>query len=85
MARIYKRGKTLWISYYHNGREYRESLHLKDSRENRSLAKRIMKKKEAEIVTGANPVIRKVKGKLLKSAMMNFKRAGRNKSYPSQP
>ena len=48
MASIYKRGKTWWMKYYLNGKEYRQSLHVKD----RKLATYLKNKKEIEIQQG---------------------------------
>jgi integrase len=48
MGAIYKRGNTLWIKYYRNGRPYRESTHSDKEGE----AKRLLKRREGEIVEG---------------------------------
>jgi integrase len=48
MGAIYKRGNTLWIKYYRNGKPYRESSHSDKETE----AKRLLKKREGEIVEG---------------------------------
>ena len=61
MAEIYKRNGVIWITYSVYGKRYRESLGLKDTRENRILAKRIKLQKEADILNGLHPLIKKVK------------------------
>lgn len=48
MGSIYRRGNIQWIKYYRNGKPYRESS---DS-EKESDAKRLLKLREGEIVTG---------------------------------
>jgi integrase len=48
MGMIYKRGNTLWIKYYRKGKPYRESSHSDKEGE----AKRLLKKREGEIVEG---------------------------------
>jgi integrase len=51
MGAIYMRGKTFWISYYHNGRQIRESAKTKKEAD----AKRILKSREGEIADGKLP------------------------------
>ena len=48
---IYQRGKTFWIKYYRNGKSYRESAHS----EKESVAKRLLKQREGQIVEGRFP------------------------------
>lgn len=72
MARIYPRGKILWIQYSINGERFRESLGLQDNRENRILARKILKQKEAEILTGIHPVIKKITRKNLEQCCKEF-------------
>ena len=48
MGAIYKRGNTLWIKYYRAGKPYRESSHS----DKESDARRLLKKREGEIVEG---------------------------------
>mgnify|MGYP001619178046 FL=1 len=48
MGSIYRRGNILWIKYYRNGKPYRES----SNSEKESDAKRLLKNREGEIVTG---------------------------------
>jgi integrase len=53
MGSIYRRGKTLWIKYYRNGKAYREST--KTTKE--TDARRLLKKREGEISEGRLPGI----------------------------
>lgn len=80
MAEIYRRGKTLWISYLIHGKRVRESLGLKDNRENRIIAKKIRLQKEADILNGLHPEIRKVRKKTLESAYREFIKTKENRS-----
>jgi integrase len=48
MGMIYLRGNTFWVKYYRNGKPYRESSHSDKEGE----AKKLMKKREGEIVEG---------------------------------
>jgi integrase len=48
MGSIYRRGEVWWIKYYRNGKPYRESSHSEKEVE----AKRLLKKREGEIVEG---------------------------------
>ena len=48
MGSIYRRGNTLWIKYYRNGKPYRESSHSEKEGE----AKKLLKRREGEIVEG---------------------------------
>ncbi len=48
MGMIYQRGKTFWVKYYRNGKSYYESSHS----EKESVAKRLLKQREGEIVDG---------------------------------
>ena len=48
MGRVFKRGSAWWVSYYHRGREYRESSHS----ESEVQAKRLLKKRLGEIGRG---------------------------------
>lgn len=50
---IYKRGQTYWVQYYRNGKPYRESVRSKKAVD----AKRLLKKREGEIVDGKLPGI----------------------------
>lgn len=56
MGSIYKRGDVLWIKYYRNGKPYRESSKTNDPESqggtNQAYAKRLLKKREGDIVTG---------------------------------
>ncbi len=80
MAEIYKRNGVIWITYSVYGKRYRESLGLKDTRENRILAKRIKLQKEADILNGLHPLIKKVKKKTLSEAFKDFEKTKENKS-----
>lgn len=51
MGAIYLRGKTYWVKYYRNGKAYRESTHS----EKESVAKRLLQKREGQIVEGRFP------------------------------
>ena len=53
MGSIYKRGKVYWIQYYRNGKPYRETTKSKKE----SDAKRLLKKREGEILEGKLPGI----------------------------
>ena len=53
MGTIYKRGKTLWVQYYRNGKPYRESSKSRKETE----AKKLLKKREGEISDGKLPGI----------------------------
>jgi len=48
MGSVFRRGKTFWIKYYRNGKSYRES----SKSEKESIAKRLLKHREGEIVDG---------------------------------
>ncbi len=48
MGSMYRRGEIWWIKYYRNGKPYRESSHSDKEKE----AKRLLKKREGEIVEG---------------------------------
>lgn len=48
MGMIYKRGNTLWIKYYRNGKPYYESTHSDKEGE----AKKLLKAREGQIVEG---------------------------------
>jgi len=47
MGSLYKRGRIWWIKYYQNGRSFRESSKSRKVRD----AKRLLRKREGEIVT----------------------------------
>jgi len=51
MGSIYRRGETLWIKYYRNGKPYRESS--KSTKE--ADARRLLKRREGEISEGKLP------------------------------
>jgi integrase len=51
LGRIFKRGDTFWISYYHRGREYRESAHTTSE----TKAERYLKKKWQDLGKGKQP------------------------------
>ena len=53
MGSIYRRGKTLWVQYYRNGKAYRESA--KSAKE--TDARRLLKTREGEIAAGMIPGI----------------------------
>jgi len=53
MGCIYRRGKTLWIKYYRNGKSYAEST----GSDKMEVAKRFLKKREGEISMGGLPGI----------------------------
>lgn len=80
MARIYTRGNILWLTYSINGKRERESLGLKDSRENRKLAKRIKLQREAEIINGIHPTVKKARRKTLDECYQEFLKAKENRS-----
>ena len=44
MGTIYKRGNTLWIKYYRNGKPYQESTHSDKEGE----AKKLLKNREGQ-------------------------------------
>lgn len=72
MARIFVRGKTIWITYSINGKRYRESLGIEANRENMKLARRVKALKEAEIINGVHRDVKKAKPKLLKNCFNEF-------------
>ncbi|HOI31003.1 MAG TPA: tyrosine-type recombinase/integrase [Melioribacteraceae bacterium] len=80
MAEIYKRNGVIWLTYSVYGKRYRESLGLKDTRENRILAKKIKLQKEADILNGIHPLIKKVKKKTLSEAYKDFEKTKENRS-----
>ena len=49
MARIFVRGRILWIGYYYRGKERQETLRLINNKANRKLAEEIKLKKELEL------------------------------------
>ena len=49
MARIYTRGKTLWIYYHYNNKLFRQSLGLKNNKQNRKLAEEMLLQKQLEL------------------------------------
>src|SRR5262245_37597464 len=48
LGRLFKRGSVYWISYYHRGKEYRES----SESESESQARRLLKRRLGEINAG---------------------------------
>ncbi len=48
MGRVFKRGSLYWISYYHRGKEFRES----SESDNESVAKKLLKKRIGEVAQG---------------------------------
>lgn len=48
MGRVFKRGSVYWISYYHRGKEFRES----SESDNESSAKKLLKKRIGEVAQG---------------------------------
>src|SRR6266851_8985734 len=48
MGRVFKRGTVYWVAYYHRGKEDRES----SESENESAAKKLLKKRIAEVAQG---------------------------------
>ena len=48
MGRVFKRGSVYWISYYHQGKEFRES----SESDNESAAKKLLKKRIGEVAQG---------------------------------
>jgi len=48
MGRVFKRGTTQWICYYHRGKQYRESSHS----ESEAQARKLLKKRLGEINAG---------------------------------
>jgi integrase len=48
MGRVFKRGSVYWISYYHRGKEFRES----SESDNESTAKKLLKKRIGEVAQG---------------------------------
>jgi integrase len=48
MGRVFKRGSVYWISYYHRGKEFRES----SESHNESTAKKLLKKRIGEVAQG---------------------------------
>jgi len=53
MGCIYRRGKTLWIKYYRNGRSFAEST----GSDKMEVAKRFLQKREGEVAMGGLPGI----------------------------
>ena len=53
MGSIYRRGETLWIKYYRNGKAYRESAKSAKEKD----ARRLLKTREGEIAAGRIPGI----------------------------
>ena len=53
MGSLYKRGKTWWIKYYHNGKCIRES----SKTTKKMVAKKLLERKEGEIARGELPSI----------------------------
>lgn len=51
MGRVYKRGQTWWIQYYHQGKLFRESSRSPQ----KSVASAFLKKREGEVVDGRLP------------------------------
>jgi len=51
MGCVYRRGNTLWIKYYRNGKPYSES----SQSDKMEVAKRLLKKREGEIAQGKLP------------------------------
>jgi len=51
MGCVYRRGNTLWIKYYRNGKPYSES----SKSDKMEVAKRLLKKREGEIALGKLP------------------------------
>lgn len=45
LGRVFKRGSVFWVSYWHRGKENRESL----GSENKTEAKKLLKKRLGEI------------------------------------
>ncbi len=80
MARIFKRGKMLWLSYYVNGNEVRESLGLKATRENQQLAKRIKAERENHLLYGYHSSIKKVNKKTIEVCFQEFLQTKENRS-----
>ena len=52
MATVYTRGNKLWIQYYVDGLQMRQSLNLIDNRENRKTAKKLAKQIEVDVDNG---------------------------------
>lgn len=48
MGRVFKRGSVYWISYYHRGKEFRES----SESDNESTSKKLLKKRIGEVANG---------------------------------
>jgi len=48
MGRVFRRGSVYWISYYHRGKEFRES----SESDNESTAKKLLKKRIGEVAQG---------------------------------
>jgi integrase len=48
MGRVFKRGSVYWVSYYHRGKEFRES----SESDNESAAKKLLKKRIGEVAQG---------------------------------
>jgi len=48
LGRIYKRGSVCWVSYYHRGRQYRESSHG----ESEAVARKLLKRRLVEVNSG---------------------------------
>jgi hypothetical protein len=48
MGRVFRRGSVYWISYYHRGKEFRES----SESDNESTARKLLKKRIGEVAQG---------------------------------
>ena len=73
---IYKRGRIWWISYYRNGRQYRES----SGTDNKTDAARLLRKRLGEISEGKIPGIqyeRTTFDELTEDLIRDYKRNGR--------
>jgi integrase len=78
MGTIYLRGKTWWIQYYKDGRPYRESSRS----EKKTVAKRLLDKREGAIAEGKEPGVRfdRVKFDELKEDLLRDYRVNKKKS-----
>jgi integrase len=87
LGRTFKRGSTWWVSYYHRGKEYREST----GSENESQARKLLKKRLGEIGRGRllGPIEERVtfeamQADLLKDYEINAKKSLRSAKLSSR-
>lgn len=80
MARIYPRGNKLWLTYSIYGKREREPLGLKNNREGWKLARKIKLQKEADLLNGRIPEIKRYRKKTLKVGFEEFLKTKKNRA-----